>query len=630
MAKKKAKTKASKAKDAKAKTSKARAAKPNTAKPKTAKPKVTKGPVAKAPAAKTPAAAKTSGAPKSAKAPAASKKPATSRGARALTAGKSDPKALDASIEAAAAQEGRGPVPPLPDVSELDLSAFSRQIRLRPLQKGDSEAIIDLQARCFPGMTPWKRAQFLSQLEIFPDGQVCVEYEDVIVASSSSLIVTFSEYSAWHDWQEIADSGFIRNHDPLGDTLYGIELMVHPKYRGMKLARRLYDERKRLAREHNLERIMVGGRIPGYGRYSEELTAREYVEKVIDKTLFDPVLTPQISNGFTLRQLVPDYLPSDRQSLGYATILEWVNLDHSPETAIGSQAARICVVQYEMRRVGSFEDFAAQCEYFVDTASDYRSDFVLFPELITTQLLSIIDARDPAESARRLAEYTPQYLELFGELSVRYNVNIIGGSQFVMEEDKLYNVAFLFRRDGTVAKQYKLHITPAERRWWGVEPGDRMEVFETDRGKIAIQICYDVEFPELSRVAAAKGARLIFVPFNTDERHGYLRVRHCAQARCIENHVYTAIAGCVGNLPFVDNADIHYAQSGIFTPSDFSFSRDAIAAECSANIETVIFHDLDLGLLPKHKAGGATRNWDDRRVDIYRVNYEDDVDRMEI
>ena len=630
MAKKKAKTKASKAKDAKAKTSKARAAKPNTAKPKTAKPKVTKGPVAKAPAAKTPAAAKTSGAPKSAKAPAASKKPATSRGARALTAGKSDPKALDASIEAAAAQEGRGPVPPLPDVSELDLSAFSRQIRLRPLQKGDFEAIIDLQARCFPGMTPWKRAQFLSQLEIFPDGQVCVEYEDVIVASSSSLIVTFSEYSAWHDWQEIADSGFIRNHDPLGDTLYGIELMVHPKYRGMKLARRLYDERKRLAREHNLERIMVGGRIPGYGRYSEELTAREYVEKVIDKTLFDPVLTPQISNGFTLRQLVPDYLPSDRQSLGYATILEWVNLDHSPETAIGSQAARICVVQYEMRRVGSFEDFAAQCEYFVDTASDYRSDFVLFPELITTQLLSIIDARDPAESARRLAEYTPQYLELFGELSVRYNVNIIGGSQFVMEEDKLYNVAFLFRRDGTVAKQYKLHITPAERRWWGVEPGDRMEVFDTDRGKIAIQICYDVEFPELSRVAAAKGARLIFVPFNTDERHGYLRVRHCAQARCIENHVYTAIAGCVGNLPFVDNADIHYAQSGIFTPSDFSFSRDAIAAECSANIETVIFHDLDLGLLPKHKAGGATRNWDDRRVDIYRVNYEDDVDRMEI
>ncbi len=522
------------------------------------------------------------------------------------------------------------PVHALPDVSELDLSDFSRQIRTRPLLPSDFEAMVELQRLCFPGMQSWKRAQYLSQLEIFPEGQVCVEYEGVVVASASSVIVAFAEYSAWHDWKEIADDGFIRNHDPAGDTLYGIEIMVHPEYRGMKLARRLYDERKRLARDHNLERMMIGGRIPGYSRYSDELSAREYVEKVIDKTILDPVLTPQISNGFALRQLVPDYLPSDRESLGYATILEWVNLDHAPETSIGSQNARICVVQYEMRRVSSFEDFATQCEYFVDTASDYRSDFVLFPELITTQLLGIIDARDPAESARRLAEYTPQFLELFGGLSVRYNINIIGGSQFVMEEDKLYNVAFLFRRDGTVAKQYKLHVTPSERRWWGVEPGDRMEVFDTDRGKIAIQICYDVEFPELSRVAAAKGARMIFVPFNTDERHGYLRVRHCAQARCIENHVYTAIAGCVGNLPFVDNADIHYAQSGIYTPSDFSFSRDAIAAECSPNIETVIFHDLDFGLLPKHKAGGATRNWDDRRTDVYRVHYEDDIEKLEI
>ena len=141
-----------------------------------------------------------------------------------------------------------------------------------------------------------------------------------------------------------------------------------------------------------------------------------------------------------------------------------------------------------------------------------------------------------------------------------------------MEKRELYIVAYLFRRDGTHAKQYKLHITPSEARWWGVSPGRELEVFDTDRGTIAILICYDVEFPELSRMAVAAGANIFFVPFNTDSRSGYRRVRSCAQARCIENHVYAVLAGPVGNLPFVDGADIHYGQSCVLTPCDIPFA----------------------------------------------------------
>jgi predicted amidohydrolase len=154
-----------------------------------------------------------------------------------------------------------------------------------------------------------------------------------------------------------------------------------------------------------------------------------------------------------------------------------------------------------------------------------------------------------------------------------------------------------------------------------VRPGDRLEVFDTDRGRIAIQICYDIEFPELTRIAVERGAQLIFVPFCTDERYAYLRVRYCAQARCVENHVYVAIAGSVGNLPSVENIDIHYAQSGIFTPSDIPFTRDAIAAECAPNTETVVFQDLDLALLNTHKQSGSVLNWRDRRADLYEVRY---------
>ncbi len=93
----------------------------------------------------------------------------------------------------------------------------------------------------------------------------------------------------------------------------------------MKLSRRLYDARKELCRERNLMRIIIAGRIPGYGKHADTMTAREYVESVSEKAPSDPVLTAQLSNGFALQGLIPDYLPSDHDSRGYATFLEWRN-----------------------------------------------------------------------------------------------------------------------------------------------------------------------------------------------------------------------------------------------------------------------------------------------------------------
>jgi predicted amidohydrolase len=272
-----------------------------------------------------------------------------------------------------------------------------------------------------------------------------------------------------------------------------------------------------------------------------------------------------------------------------------------------------------MRRIGSFDEFARQCEYFVDVASDYKADFILFPELFTAQLLSFVKAERPGLAARKLAEFTPQYIDLFSRLALRHDINIVGGSLFAMEEGRLFNISYLFHRNGGVDKQYKLHITPNERRWWGVEPGNKLEVIETDKARVSIQICYDIEFPELGRLAAEQGAEIFFVPYCTDERYGYLRVRYCAQARCIENHVFVALAGTVGNLPDVDNMDVQYAQSGILTPSDIPFSRDAVAAECTPNIETVIIEDIDLELLARHRQTGNVLNWKDRRLDLYEV-----------
>lgn len=500
-----------------------------------------------------------------------------------------------------------------------------KTLRLRPMQLGDFAAVVALQLRCFPGMGPWQRGQIESQLRIFPEGQIVLDLDGRIVASSSSLIVDASGHSDWHDWKLITDNGYIRTHDPHGDMLYGIEIMVDPDYRGMKLSRRLYDARRQLARDHNLRGIIIGGRIPGYGEHADTMSATGYVQRVISKDLIDPVLTPQLSNGFVLKGLIPNYFPSDTASRGYATYLEWTNLDYvapdKRQLLRRSSPVRLCAVQYQLRRIAGFDDFARQCEFFVDVASDYTTDFLLFPELFTTQLLSTIRADRPGRSARMLAELTPKYAELFRDLALKYHLNIVGGSQFEIDGDRLYNTAYLFRRDGSVERQRKLHVTPHETKWWGVQPGSALRTFDTDRGRIAVLVGYDVQFPELARIAFAQGARILFVPFNSDERNDYLRMRYCAQARCIENPVFLVLSGCVGNLPEVEHADIHYAQSGILAPSDFYFSRDGVASECQPNVETVVFADVDLEMLRLQRHKGTVKNWEDRRRDLYSVQY---------
>lgn len=503
------------------------------------------------------------------------------------------------------------------------------KIVVRPLTLSDYEAVTEIQKASFPGMKPWSTEQFESLTSIFPEGQMGVELDGKIVASSCSLILNFENYSETQSWNELTANGMITNHDPDGETLYGIEIMVHPDYRKMKLSRRLYESRQKLVRELNLKRICIGGRIPNYHKYANEYTAAEYVEMVVDRKVYDPVLTAQIANGFVLKRLLPGYLPNDQESCGYATFLEWTNINYTGDLSgkKHKRYIRACAVQYQMRNIENFEEFARHCEYFVDVASDYRCDIVLFPEMITMQLLSFLPNVSPGKAIRQLDQFTAQYEALFSKLAIQYNINIIAGSHFTIEEDNLYNVAYLFQRNGKIGKQYKLHITPHEKKWWGVKPGDKIKVFDTDIGKISILICYDVEFPETARIAVSKGAQVLFVPFNTDERRAYLRVRYCSQARAIENQVYVVIAGCVGNLPEVENLDIHFAQSAIFTPSDVEFHREGIATEAPLNSETLIFQDLDINLLKKNRVQGSVRPWYDRRSDLYDLSYKEEGKR---
>ncbi len=499
-----------------------------------------------------------------------------------------------------------------------------KRLVIRPLELAEVDAAIDLQLRNYPHIDAWTHAQLSEHIATFPSGQLAVVIDDVIVATSTSLIIDALEVTETHVFEDICPDGSLRLHDPEGDTLYGLDIVVDQEHRGKKMARRLYDARKQLARSLNLRSMTFGGRIPGYREHAHELTPMEYIGRVLSKDLRDPVVTAQSANGFIIESVLIDYLPEDLDSCGHALLMTWRNPDYRPPGKPRHSKARVASVQYQMRRVANFEEFATQIEFFVDTASEYRCDFVIFPELLTNQLLGLVPDERPALSARRLDEFTPHYEKLFADLSLRFAINIIAGTHLVVEDDVLHNVAYLFHRDGRVDRQYKIHITPSEERWWGVNHGHAIQAFETDRGKIGIAICYDVEFPEYTRILREQGAQILFVPYNTDLRSGHVRVRSCAQARCIENNIYVVTAGACGNLPMVEGADIHYAHSAILTPSDIQFARDGIAAEATPNVEMMLIHDLDLGLLRRTERTGTVRPWIDRRTDVYRVDYTGD------
>ena len=497
------------------------------------------------------------------------------------------------------------------------------RLKLRNLRLSDYGDVHDIMEIVYPNMDgAWSREQFASQIARFPEGQVCIEDNGKVVAATISLIVDYGRYGDRHTYWQIIGDGYLTTHDPNGDTLYGVDVFVHPDYRDMRLGRRLYDARKELCEKLNLRAVIVGGRIPGYGCYAHDMTPQRYVELVRAKELVDPILTFQLANDFHVRKIVTGYLPDDDESRAYAVLLEWLNIYYEDKEILigGSKSVvRIGVVQWQMRQTASLEDLLQQVEYFVDAVAGYKTDIVLFPEFFSGPLMALFNQRNAAEAVRQLAEYTEPLREAILQLALAYNVNIIAGSMPEYVGGILHNAAYLCRRDGTWDKQSKLHITPDEQAYWGLQGGDRLQVFETDIGKIGILICYDVEFPELPRLLADQGMQILFVPFWTDTKNAYLRVRRCAQARAIENECYVVISGSVGNLPRVENMDIQYSQAAVFTPSDFAFPHDAIAAEATPNTETLLIVDLDLDNLKELRVHGSVRNFRDRRMDLYKI-----------
>lgn len=278
---------------------------------------------------------------------------------------------------------------------------------------------------------------------------------------------------------------------------------------------------------------------------------------------------------------------------------------------------RIAAVQYLLRPIENWEGFERQIRFTLKVAAEYRPQFVMLPEIITSQLLSFLDTENNLKTAvRQLHDFTPQYIELMTEIAKKYQYYLIAGSHPNIRDGQLYNTAFMFTPKGEVLTQDKIHRTRWEKDKWNTTAGDKVRLFQTDYGAVGILICYDIEFPELVRQVCEAGADILFVPSSTDDRQGFWRVRYCAHARAIENQVYVAMTSTVGNLP-VEGLGMHYGQASILTPSDFAFSRDGVAAEGVVNMEQVVIADVDLDALAQNRINGTTIPLYDKRRDFY-------------
>jgi predicted amidohydrolase len=269
---------------------------------------------------------------------------------------------------------------------------------------------------------------------------------------------------------------------------------------------------------------------------------------------------------------------------------------------------RVAALQYFIRPVTTFEQFRDQVVGLVETAADYKCHLMVFPEYFTSQLLTLSNIRRPMpEQIRDLAKQVPRFVELMSGLAKAHKIYIVGGSIPVQTDgsDAVQNACFIFDRSGRQGVQGKLHMTRFESEEWFVSPSRGLKVFETEFGRMAITICYDVEFPELARAAARAGAYILVVPSCTDDRQGFLRVRYCAHARAIENQLFVIQAPTVGSLPMVPAVSLNYGQAAILTPSDFAFARDGILAEGTPNQEMMVIGELNLKTIVETRQNGT-------------------------
>lgn len=276
---------------------------------------------------------------------------------------------------------------------------------------------------------------------------------------------------------------------------------------------------------------------------------------------------------------------------------------------------KIASAQYDISFLTNWQDYQEKTQRWIAEATTQNAKILVFPEYASMELASLFGEDVYSSLSKQLAAIQSvhgDYLELFKDAAKAHGCIIQSGSFPVEIEPGVYrNRAYLFMPDGDVDYQDKLMMTRFENEQWFIRAGNELKCFESDYGKIAINICYDSEFPLLARKQAEMGANLILVPSCTDTLAGYHRVKIGCQARALENQCYVVQSCLVGNAPWSEAVDVNIGSAGIYTPVDRGFPDNGILANGELNAVQWVYGEISLANCATVREQGQVFNYRD-------------------
>ncbi|MDD5215959.1 MAG: carbon-nitrogen hydrolase family protein [Methylococcales bacterium] len=278
---------------------------------------------------------------------------------------------------------------------------------------------------------------------------------------------------------------------------------------------------------------------------------------------------------------------------------------------------KIASAQYDISFLENWANYQRKTERWVKEAVENGAKILLFPEYNTMELASLFSENVYSSLSLSLVEMQSvhgAFLNLFQGLAQTYQCVIQAGSFPIQISESVYhNRAYLFMPNGEIDFQDKMMMTRFENEQWLISAGNELKTFDTDFGRIAINICYDSEFPLLARKQVEMGANLILVPSCTDTVAGFHRVKIGCQARALENQCYVVQAALVGEASWSPAVDVNVGAAGIYTPVDYGFPDNGILASGEFNKSQWVYAEIDLQNCEKVRAEGQVfnyRDWD--------------------
>jgi predicted amidohydrolase len=267
------------------------------------------------------------------------------------------------------------------------------------------------------------------------------------------------------------------------------------------------------------------------------------------------------------------------------------------------------LAQYPIERLVSLEDFEVKVDAIVRSAKDEGADLLVLPEYAAMELAAAFtDAGNAVSERDAIVIRAEGIVEIMRQAAMRHRLWLLGSSIPMLRDGLVRNRAPFISADGVVQFQEKRVMTRFENEEWQVAAGNEPRVFETPWGRIGISICYDVEFPMLTRAQVEAGAWLILAPSCTDTLWGFHRVHLSARARAIENQCFVAITPTVGEAPWLATLDVNRGYAGVFGPCDRGFPEDGVITRGQLDAPGLVFAELDPALIEAVRENGGVRN----------------------